>query len=95
MRKRLAALEAEHAPKVAALRRDMAVLETQIKMAVIKHGASVKGETLQAVYQSGKATWDDHALQGFALHHEAILAFRRVGKPSVSIRTVRPAQAAS
>jgi hypothetical protein len=90
MRKRVGALEAAYASRAAVLARDRAHLEAQIKAAVLAHGASVKGAALQAVYVGGKATWDDHALQGFAAVHADILAFRHVGQPSVTIRSVRP-----
>jgi hypothetical protein len=89
VRRRLAANAARFAPAHAGIARDLALIEGQVKAAVLAHGASVKGERLQAVYVSGKASWDDRALQGFATFHPAILVFRTVGKPSVTLRPVK------
>jgi len=89
VRQRLAAHAARFAPAHLGLAREVARIEAQVKAAVLAHGASVRGARLQAVYRQGRATWDDHALQGFATMHPAILGLRSVGQPSVTLRTVR------
>ena len=94
VRQRLAATAARFAPAHAGIARDIALIETQVKAAVLAHGASVKGERLHAVYVSGKASWDDHALLGYAATHQELLQFRTVGKPTVSLRPVATAEAA-
>jgi hypothetical protein len=88
VRQRLAANAARFAPARAGIARDITLIEAQVKEAVLAHGASVKGERLQAVYVRGKAHWNDDALCGYAVTHAEIVAFRRVGKPSVTLRTV-------
>lgn len=87
LRKLLAKIEARFGPQLALLEREAEHLVADIKAAVVQHGASVKGKTLQAVYLRGKPSWDDRALQGYAAAgHEELLAFRRTGTPSVSVR---------
>jgi hypothetical protein len=86
VRDKLAALDATYAPQLEALQRAIAAQTTQVKAAVLQHGHSVKGHGLHAVYLGGRVSWDDGALQGFAVVHPEILRFRTVGQPSVSLR---------
>ncbi|MCG3145996.1 MAG: hypothetical protein HONDAALG_03775 [Gammaproteobacteria bacterium] len=52
-------------------------------------GATVKGAALSAVYAKGRVSWDNKALEGYAVAHPELLAFRSEGAPSVSIRGVK------
>lgn len=88
LRTELTRIAKRFAPDVEKIRTELELLTLQLKAAVIEHGASVKGERLQAVYVSGKAAWNNDALIGYAVTHAEILAFRREGKPSVSLRRV-------
>lgn len=83
------AVEAEFADRTRVMNVDIAVLEDQIKRAVITHGATVKGAALSAVYAKGRVSWDNKALEGYAVAHPELLAFRSEGAPSVSIRGVK------
>lgn len=83
------AVEAEFADRTRVMNVDIAVLEDQIKRAVIAHGATVKGAALSAVYAKGRVSWDNKALEGYAVAHPELLAFRSEGAPSVSIRGVK------
>jgi hypothetical protein len=58
-----------------------------VKESVIAGGESVKGEFLHAVYVKGRTTWETKLLDGFAAAHPEILQFRKVGEPSVTIRS--------
>ena len=60
-----------------------------IKIDVKKHGESVKGNTLHAVFNKGRITWQDDKLQGYAVDHPDILTFRKEGEPSVAIREIK------
>ena len=91
VRKALLAHEARYAADLETLHLGMTVLETDIKAAVLAHGASVQASGLQAVYLAGRVAWDDHALQGYAATHAELLAFRRVGAPSVALRQAKGA----
>lgn len=68
---------------------EIAGVETAIKAAVTKMETSAKGKSLQAVYSKPRITWDTKALDGYAKANPDVLAFRKEGKPSVSIREVK------
>lgn len=59
-----------------------------IKAGVVKIAKTVKSTHKQAVYTSGRVTWDTKALDGYAAAHPEIQPFRKVGEPSVAIRGV-------
>ena len=86
---RLAAINQEILEVTLILVPKIAALEQQIKDVVIAGGASVKGTHLQAVWSKGRVTWDVKALDGYAEANDAIKQWRRVGKPSVSIRETK------
>lgn len=65
------------------------LLESEIKDAVIASGSSVKSLSLQAVYSKPRETWEGAKLSAYAIACPEILAFRKVGQPSVSIREVK------
>jgi hypothetical protein len=83
---RIAALEAERDALTADVDAQLAELETLVKLDVTAAGATVKGSRMMAVYASGRVSWDTKRLDGYAAANSAILAFRTVGLPSVSIR---------
>lgn len=85
----LADLEAEYAPAIEAAQAGIAGLEAEIKAAVLEHGATVKASNLQAVWMRGRVSWDTKALDGFAKARPELLAFRKEGPPTVSIRNNR------
>ena len=85
---RLAEIEAEFADKAKAVLENMAVLEAEIKTAILAHGETVKGVSLMAVWNKGRVSWDDKALQGYTKSHPELAEFRKQGEPSVSIRVV-------
>jgi len=61
-------------------------LTAEIKADVIQAGATVKGDTMMAVWTKGRVSWDSKALDGYAAGHPEIVPFRKEGEPSVSIR---------
>ena len=63
-------------------------LTNEVKQDVLTLGQTVKGSLLMAVWNKGRVSWDDKALEGFVINHPEILPFRTVGNPSVSIRKV-------
>lgn len=85
----LAEIDAEFAPFEAEINSQIAEIETSIKQAVVEHGATVKGHWFQAVYAKGRVNWDTKALDGYAISKPELLAFRKEGEPSVSIRQVK------
>ena len=64
-------------------------LEAEITAAVLEKGETVKTESISAVWNKGKTTWDGKLLEGYALAHPDILAAKKVGEPTVSFRLAR------
>jgi phage host-nuclease inhibitor protein Gam len=86
---RMAEIEEEFASKIEEVDKKISTLEAEIKKGVIEHGASVKSSTLHAVFSRGRVSWDTKSLDGYAAAHPELLAFRREGEPSVSIRVAK------
>jgi hypothetical protein len=86
---RMAEIETEFAIKIIGVQNNINALEAKIKDAVVKRGESVKGEHLHALFIKGRVSWDAKLLDGYAVAHSEILAFRSVGQPTVSIRAVK------
>lgn len=82
-------IAAEEASALEAAGNGIEQLTAKIKAAVIEDGATVKADFLQAVYMKGRVSWNTKALNGYAAAHPEIEQFRKVGKPSVSIRVVK------
>ena len=89
IKQRMAEIEAEFAGKTETVNENIAALEAEIKQAVINHGASVKGSFFHAVFAKGRVSWDTKSLDGYAAAHPELIAFRKEGDPSVSIRTAK------
>lgn len=65
----------------------IAELEAQVKTAVLEHGSSVKHAGINAVFSPGRISWDAKSLDGYAINHPELFAFRKEGKPSVALRS--------
>ena len=65
---------------------EIAMIESEIKEAVLAKGETVRTERIQAVWNKGKTTWDGGLLEGYAVAHPEILAAKKTGKPTVSFR---------
>ena len=63
-------------------------LTDEIKADVIQAGESIKGAHLHAIYTKGRVSWDAKACDAYSVAHPEILAFRKEGDPSVSIRKI-------
>ena len=86
IKEQLAEVEAEFAPKVEALRAENEQLAAQIREQVLEFGTTVSGDFHQAVYTKPRVSWDNRSLAGYSIDHPEIMAFQKVGEPSVSIR---------
>lgn len=64
----------------------IAVLEAEIKAAVLAQGASVSGTQLHAAWTRGRVTWDTRALDTYSALHPEICTYRKEGEPFVVIR---------
>jgi len=86
IKRQIADIELEFAPRADALAEALARTTESVKQAVSTYGKTVTGEHLQAVWMKGRESWDSKALQGYAMAHPEVLVFQKIGEPSVSIR---------
>jgi len=86
IKEQLAEVEAEFAPKVEALSAQNEQLLARVKAEVLETGVTVSGDFHQAVYTRARVSWDNRSLAGYSIDHPEIMAFQKVGEPSVSIR---------
>ena len=82
----LAAIDLEFGQQADAIMKTINVIESEVKLAVVTHGTTVKGQRFMAVYNKGRVSWDTKGLDGYAVAHPEIEIFRKQGEPSVSIR---------
>jgi hypothetical protein len=68
---------------------EMARLEAEIKNEVLESGETVKGDSLMAVWNSGRLTWDGKQLKKLAERYPEITVASKVGNPTVSFRAVK------
>jgi len=66
----------------------VASLEDEIREDIKRLGETVKGDGLMASYVKGRTSWDTKGLDGYAVAHSEIRAFRKVGDPSVALKKV-------
>jgi len=85
----LDALDVEYKPLIDAAAERTAALEAEIKHDVLRHGQSVKGSQLHAVYYHGRVTWDTKSLDNYADAHPEILGFRKEAEPSIQLRPAK------
>jgi hypothetical protein len=85
---RLEEIEAEFATRMEAVEENIALLEEEVKAEVIRHGATVRGTFLRAVWNKGRISWDSHGIERYAKSHPEVLGFRKQGKPYVSITKI-------
>jgi phage host-nuclease inhibitor protein Gam len=85
----LDSLEAEYAPLFKALTKQETTATAEIKNDVLRFGASVRTDTVKAVYTKGRVTWDTKGLTRYAEAHSDVLEFRKQGTPVVILRFSR------
>src|SRR5262245_27250687 len=68
------------------LRAAIAVQEAAVKEYVLATGAGAHGTYLQAIIIAPRITWDTKSMQVYATMHPEVLAYRKVGEPTVQIR---------
>lgn len=82
----LEALDAEYANRLRASSEEVSRLEAEARAAVLAYGASFRHPGVHAVYTRPRVTWDSRGLARYMETHPEVAEFRRVGKPSVSLR---------
>lgn len=89
LRAEVQAIEDALATESEELQRRIQEVETQVKEAALRRGASIKGHALQAVWAKGRVTWDSKALDQYSKTNPEVLPFRKQGEPTVTIRSTR------
>ena len=88
VKRQLAEIDEETAPQFENINKRLGEIEASIKTDVIQFGKSVKGNSLQAVWNKGRVKWNDSGLMQYLSMHPEIAYLREVGNPSVAIRKV-------
>jgi len=88
VKRQLAEIDEETAPQFENINKRLGEIEASIKTDVIQFGKSVKGNSLQAVWNKGRVKWNDSGLMQYLSVHPEIAYLREVGNPSVAIRKV-------
>jgi hypothetical protein len=84
---RVQAILKEFEEREAQLTAEIAQQEAAIKQFVIETGATAQGTHLQAIIMVPRVTWDNKGMATYAALHPDVLAYRKVGEPSVQIWT--------
>ena len=87
--KRKADIAIEIGGKVSSVDQNINDLRERIKDAVKKAGETVSGNFYQAVYNSGRTTWNTDMLEGMIEALPGIAKARKVGEPSITIRAIK------
>lgn len=82
------AFEAQNAEMI----ESMKALEAEIKSEVLECGETVRGESMMAVWNTGKTTWDGKALKVLEKQFPEIGIAKKIGEPTVSFRAVAVAK---
>ena len=85
---RLDEIEIEFADRFAVVDERIQALQEEVRAEVIRHGGTVKGTFLRAIWHQGRVTWDTQGMDRYALTNPDVLRFRRQGEPFVSITRV-------
>jgi len=80
------AIEAELDPEIEEMDEKIAALAKELKNYVASTGEKLVGDRYQVIFTKPRKSWDNKALEGYAVAHPEILAFQKVGKPGASIR---------
>ena len=88
-RSEIAAIQDELDTVCAELDMNIQNMEGTIKVRVLSWGETVKGKSLMGVYSKGRTSWDTKALEGACAIYPGLEKLKKVGEPSVSIRTVK------
>lgn len=68
---------------------DIAKFDAEIRAEVLAAGATAKGTSLICTWNKPRVSWDTKGLDGYAVAHPELNAFRKEGDPSTTIKAVR------
>ena len=80
------AIEAELDPEIEEMDEKIAALAKELKNYVASTGEKLIGDHYQVIFTKPRKSWNNNALEGYAVAHPELFAFQKVGKPGASIR---------
>lgn len=92
VKKKIADIKAEFETTIRAAEEALFSRETKAKTLALSLGRTVKGDALQAVYVSGKESWNTKKLTIIAKEIPKILEAYEVGAPFITLRKVATKQ---
>lgn len=81
-------IDAEYAERLATFEESFAMLKDEVTREVLELGESVRAGRKQAVYISGRVSWDTRRLDKLAEKYPEILSARKQGLPYITLRNV-------
>jgi hypothetical protein len=85
---RKAEIEAEFSGKAEAVDENIRKLTDEIKAEIVALKKSVKGEHYNAIYVSGRITWNTDKMEAWLNDHPFLKEARKEGQPSVTLRRI-------
>ena len=86
LEKKIIALQLQEMELAGELDARIKMAETSAKSAAIVVGETVRGHSLQSVWNKGKSKWDNTGLKEFAKRNPSIMEYYSEGKPYIAIR---------
>jgi phage host-nuclease inhibitor protein Gam len=89
LKQKIHEIEDEFKPKAESMNGNIANLETSIKADVILVGETAQGDSLEAVFTSGRVSWDTKGLDEAIKVLPQLEQYKKKGDPYVTIRARR------
>jgi uncharacterized protein YifE (UPF0438 family) len=86
VREQLDAVDVEFAMRLAEAADAAATAEAAFRDIVLRTGKNVNAAGVRAIYNAPRISWDTEKLEVYAEAHPEVLAFRKLGKPFVTVR---------
>ena len=86
VREQLEAVDAAFAEQIQAAAAASTAAENEVRDLVLQLGRSLALAGIRAYYRNGAVTWNNEKMAAYARMHPEVLAFRKVGRPTVALR---------
>ena len=92
LKQKIQDIEDEFKPKAESMNNSITNLETSIKADVILAGETAQGDQLEAVFASGRTSWDTKGLDKAIKVIPTLAQYKKQGEPYVTIRARKGAK---
>ena len=92
LKQKIQDIENEFKPKAESMNNSITNLETSIKADVIQSGETAQGDQLEAVFASGRKSWDTKGMDEAIKVLPQLEQFKKQGDPYVTIRARKSAK---